>query len=233
VRDSGATEPDPAVALELDEADIKGPAVIDAAASGLTHSVSGDHLDPGLSGLGEQAGRCFGAADEDCGIPGERLTSIGRGEQSDQLGRDKGGVSRCARIDLGGGSGKRRGSEALREIHRDRCGARDQRPDQDLDAGDVVGWHGQQPLAQAAQTSMSGVGRGAQCNTRQHCKLGMSRRAGRGDDESEVIWEVAHIGGNGCLRSGRGVRSQGGAGAVQRPLQVCEDVESSNTRGDG
>src|SRR5674476_1227903 len=49
----GAAEPDPAVILEPHEADIKWPAVIDAAARRLAHAIRGDHMDPGVPGTGE------------------------------------------------------------------------------------------------------------------------------------------------------------------------------------
>ncbi len=175
--EGGAAELDPAVILEPHEADIKWAAVIDAAARRLAHAIRGDHMDPGVPGIGEQAGRCCRAADEDSGILGERLASTRRGEQPDQLGGDEGRECWCARGDLSGGSGERCSGEASRQIHRDRSRARDQRPDQDLDAGDVVGRHRQQPLALATEPFMRGVSRRAESSPRQHGQLGPSARA--------------------------------------------------------
>ena len=103
-------------------------------------------------------GRHRGAPDEHRVERAQRLGPAGVVEQPDQLGGHDAGVAPLLGVELPAGGEEGLREEAVGQVHRDGGGAGIQRPQQHLEAGDVVRRQREQPLAGAAEP---GVGRAA------------------------------------------------------------------------
>ena len=163
----------------------------------------------------------------------QRLGPEGVVEQADQLGGHDAGVAPPLGVEL-----PARGEEGLREeavgqVHRDGGGAGIQRPQQHLEAGDVVRRQREQPLAGAAEP---GVGRAAADEQRRGGEHGPLRGAGRprrADHDGEPLRQLGRV-----VRRHRRRWRRGGVGqhrgvAAQRLGEAGEQGEGGRAERHG
>ena len=89
------------------------------------------------------------------------------------------------RAEPGRRGGEPVGPEPAPQVLHDGCGAGEHRPDDDLDAGDVVGGKGEQPASGSAEARRGGVRGGPQRGGREHDQPRQAGGAG-GRDEHPV-----------------------------------------------
>ena len=103
-----------------------------------------------------------GTADEHRVERAQRLGPAGVVQQPEQLGGHQAGVAALPGLEPRGGGDEHLREEAVGEVHRDGAGAGIQRPQQHLQAGDVVGRQREQPLPRAAEVLVRGPAARAQ-----------------------------------------------------------------------
>ena len=97
----------------------------------------------------------------------ERIDALQHIHGLGQLQRGERGIGAVAGAgELRGGAGEGRDIKAFAEIEAERIHPGHQGTDEDLDAGDVVGGHRQEPLPRAAEDLVGGIGAGHQVGRR-------------------------------------------------------------------